>query len=81
MSISKLGDGRYRVWVYLGRDRSGRKRWHTQVIRGMRKDAERRERELKQELDRGTFPTYGAMTLGEFLAAWLSSVKNLPVPI
>jgi hypothetical protein len=34
MSVQKLGEGRYRIFVDLGRDADGRRRRHNEVIRG-----------------------------------------------
>lgn len=68
--------GPYRVFVDLGRDEGGRRQRHTEVVRGSRKDAERRERELRRSLDTGPFVDSESGTLADFLIRWLGSVES-----
>ncbi len=76
MSIQKLGPGRYRVWLFLGRDANGKQLRRSEVVKGTRADAEKRERELRRALDTGTFVDPKAGTVAEFIARWLASVKD-----
>jgi integrase len=76
MSIQKLGPGRYRVWLFLGRDANGKQLRRSEVVKGSRKDAERRERELRHAQDSGTFVDPKAGTVAEFMARWLESVRE-----
>jgi integrase len=76
MGIQKLSEGRYRIWIYLGRDADGRQLRQSEVVRGTRKEAERRERELRHALDTGTFVDPRAGTVAEFMVRWLASVEG-----
>lgn len=80
MGIGKLGPNRYRVFIDLGRDASGKRRQHTEVVRGTRKDAERRERELMTSRESGTFVEPHRMTVEEFMTKWLESVRTKVEP-
>jgi integrase len=75
MSIVKLGEGRYRIFVDLGRDASGRRRRHNEVIRGTKRDAERREREVRRSVDTGSYVEPNALTVADYLRKWLDSVQ------
>src|SRR5437899_13059025 len=48
VTVIRLAKGRYRVFVDLGRDADGRRRRHTEVIRGTKAEADQRERELRR---------------------------------
>ncbi len=76
MSIQKLGPGQYRVWLFLGRDANGKQLRRSEVVKGTKADAEKRERELRRALDTGTFVDPKAGTVAEFMARWLASVKD-----
>jgi integrase len=71
MGVQKLSEGRYRIWIFLGRDGTGRQRRYSEVCRGSRRDAERREREVRRSLDMGTFVDPRNGTVGEYLERWL----------
>ncbi len=76
MGIGKLGPNRYRVFINLGRGPDGKRLQHTEVVRGTRRDAERRERELLMSRESGTFVEPHRMTVAEFLLKWLQSVQT-----
>jgi integrase len=71
MSVQKLGEGRYRIWVFLGRDAGGRQKRYSEVFRGTKARAEQRERELRRMLDTNTFVDPRSGTVGEYLERWL----------
>lgn len=71
MGIGKLGPNRYRVFIDLGRGADGKRRQHTEVIRGTRKEAERRERELLSSREKGTYVEPHRMTVEEYMTKWL----------
>jgi integrase len=75
VSIQKLGDGRYRIWLYLGRDATGRKRRYTEVVRGTKKAAEQRERELRRAQDMGARVDPRSGTVADYLEQWLQVVQ------
>lgn len=73
MGVQRLGDGRFRIFVDLGRDAAGRRRRHTEVVRGTKKEAERREREVLRAHESGLYVEPSRMTVAEFLDRWLES--------
>lgn len=75
MSVQKLGDGRYRINLYLGRDASGKARRYTEVVRGTLKQAQRRERELRAKQDKGAFTDPRSGTVAEYLCWWLQVIQ------
>ena len=80
MGIGKLGPNRYRVFIDMGRGADGKRRQHTEVVRGTRKDAERRERELLSSRETGTFVEPHRMTVAEYMTKWLESVRQKVEP-
>jgi integrase len=80
MGIGKLGPNRYRVFIDLGRGADGKRRQHTEVVRGTRKEAERRERELLRTRETGTFVDPHRMTVAEYMTKWLESVQQKVEP-
>lgn len=80
MGIGKLGPNRYRVFIDLGRGADGKRRQHTEVVRGTRKEAERRERDLLRTRETGTFVEPHRMTVAEYMAKWLESVHQKVEP-
>lgn len=71
-SIVARGDS-WRIKVPLGKDSAtGKYTAFYETVRGTRKDADRRLRELLTELDKGIFVRPGKATLGEYLTAWLN---------
>ena len=72
MGVQKLSDGRYRIWIFLGRDAGGRQKRYSEVVRGTKRDAERREREIRRSLDTSTFVDPRSITVAEYLERWLA---------
>jgi integrase len=75
VSVQKLADGRYRIFIDAGRDGAGKRVRHTIVVKGTRKEAERKERELLRARDLGTYVDPRAGTVAEFMDRWLESAK------
>lgn len=70
--IQKLGDERWRLYVYAGRDPvTGRSRQVTKVVRGTRKDADRALAKLVLEVDAGGHDGE-ARAFGQVLDDWLA---------
>lgn len=70
----------WEIVVELPRDpATGRRRQHFETVRGLKKDAERRLRELVTSLERGGFVQPNRITLGEWLNRWHQSyvIPNL----
>jgi integrase len=71
-SIKWQSDNSYRVRASIGKDPiSGKYISHFETVKGNKKDAERRLRELLTEVDKGTFIEPGKITLGNYLSQWL----------
>lgn len=71
MSIRKRGKDTYEITIDLGTDPvTGKRKRYYETVKG-KKNAERRERELRRELDLGTFVVPTDITLAEFLEDWL----------
>ena len=61
------------VYLYLGIDPdSGRKRYKTEVVRGTKREAQKRLTELLGQLDTGTYVEPSKETVEGFLHQWLS---------
>ncbi len=66
-------NGSYRIAVSLGKDPVTKKyRQYFETVRGNKKDAQRRLRELLSSLDNGTFAKPGKQTVADFLEQWLA---------
>jgi site-specific recombinase XerD len=76
VGIGKLGPGRYRIFIELDRGPDGKRRQYTEVVRGTRKEAERRERELLRQRESGGFVEPHRMTVAEFMTRWLMSARH-----
>lgn len=76
MGLQKLRDGRYRVFVDLGRTADGKRQRHTEVIRGTRKEAERREREVLRQRETGTYVEPNTITVEAFMIRWLGATRD-----
>lgn len=62
----------------LGLGRNGKRKRLTVTVRGTKKDAERRERELLQQRDQGEIILPSKETLGRFLERWLTTIRVEP---
>lgn len=69
---SKIRKDSWTVQVYLGRDPiTGKKRYHSESVKGTKADAERRLTELHRELDTGSFVEPTHLTVGVYLEQWM----------
>lgn len=76
--IRPHGDGKWRLYVYVGTDSiTGKPRQTTKVVVGSRKDAEKALTKLLSEVDGGAHPGT-AVTFGHVVDAWLTH-KSLSV--
>lgn len=70
-------DGKRSSWAFVvdvGRDQHGRRRQRKRAGFRTKRDAERAEREVLVDLDRGSYVETSRVTVGEFLAGeWLAS--------
>lgn len=70
--IVKRGEN-WRVLVFLNRDASGKRRFHTKTIRGTKKNALQYAREIETALSTGDYTEPTKRSVAEFLADWLDS--------
>lgn len=75
--ITKRGDGKYLVRVFLGRV-DGRVKYHSKLIHGTKKKAEQYARDTETKRDLGTLnkPEPADPTFGKFLDGWLKDFKR-----
>ena len=70
--IEKRGKDTYACRAALGRDASGKYKFHWETVRGTKKDAEKHLSEMYGKLDKGTFIKPTKTTLSEYLERWLT---------
>ncbi len=74
--IVPRGKRTFLVRVYLGRDANGKRDYHSQTVRGSKKDAQAVLNKLLHDKDMGTLVEPARMSLDEYLDHWLeASVK------
>ncbi len=76
MGLGKLGPNRYRIFIDRGRGSDGKRRQDTEIFHGTRKQAEARERELMRARDTGAVLEPHRLTVADFMARWLDSVRD-----
>ena len=70
--LRQRSPGSWTIDLYVGIDpRTGKKRYHTETVRGPKANAQRRLNELVYQLDTGTFTRPSRETVAEFLRGWL----------
>jgi integrase len=75
--IVKRGERSFLVRVFLGRDSSGKRKYHNETIKGSKKDAERALTALLRKRDMGSMmiePT--RLNLQEYLEYWLEAAAR-----
>ena len=69
---SKVRKNSWTVQVYMGTDPdTGKKRYHSETVKGAKYQAQRRITELLRQVDTGTFVEPSTLTVGEYLRQWL----------
>ena len=69
---SKVRKDSWTVQVYMGVDaETGKKRYHSETVKGAKYQAQRRLTELLHQMDTGTFVEPSKLTVGEYLRQWL----------
>lgn len=75
-SITRQGKNSWRIRYELPRDpKTGKRRQGSETVRGTRKDAEKRLREILAEIDRGAFAPPAKMTVGEYAEDFLAKYE------
>lgn len=73
-SIKKQGKDSWRIRYELPRDpATGKRRQGSETVRGTKKDAERRLREILSEIDSGAHLEPSRMTTGEYMQQWFEA--------
>ncbi|MBT9282093.1 MAG: site-specific integrase [Hydrogenibacillus schlegelii] len=81
MAIRSRGPDTYEITIDLGIDPvTGKRKRYYETFRGKKREAERRERELRRQLDLGTFDVPAQVTVEEFLRDWLREKANAVKP-
>ncbi len=70
--IEKRGKDSYSCRVSLGRDVSGKYRFHWETVKGTKKDSEKHLSEMLSQQDKGTFIKPTKTTMTEYLERWLA---------
>jgi len=73
-------NGAWEIRYELPRGPDGKRRTRTATIRGSKRDAQRRLRELLGEIDRGVVVDTGKMTVGQWLQEWLAECAHTVSP-
>ena len=69
---SKVRKDSWTVQVYIGVDlKTGKKRYHSEAVKGTKAQAQRRMTELLREIDTGNFVERSGLTVGQYLERWL----------
>ncbi len=75
--IISRGERTFLVRVYMGRDESGKRKYHNKTIHGNKKDAQAYLNQVLRDKDLNLFAEPSKKTLNEYLDQWLeSTVKS-----
>jgi len=74
--IIPRGQRNWLVRVFLGRNASGKRRYHNKSIRGTRKDAQRYLNGILRDTDLGIFVEPSAISVNEYLDRWLATAAE-----
>ena len=66
--------GSWGLEVFLGRDDNGKRRRHTETVRGKKSDAQRRLREILANLDHGIAPPRQRYKLAQWMELWMNDM-------
>ena len=72
--IIRRGEGRYLVRAPIGRDATGKRRYHNKTIHGTKRTAQEYLARILREMDLGEFVEYSHESLSDYLRRWLSDV-------
>jgi len=70
--IEKRSKDSYSCRVALGKDANGKYKFHSETVRGTKKDAEKHLSEMYSQQDKGTFIKPTKTTLSAYLERWLT---------
>jgi integrase len=78
--IRQRGPGSWELRFELPRAVTGERRVRTETVRGSKRDAQRRLRELLTAVDRGVAADAGRLTTGAWLEQWLAECRHTIAP-
>jgi integrase len=78
--IRQRSPGSWELRYELPRGADGKRRTRTETVRGAKRDAQRRLRELMASVDRGVAVDPGKMTTGQWLERWLAECRYTVAP-
>ena len=73
--ILKRGNS-WRVFVFIGRDEKGKRRYDTQTVKGTKKDAQKKLTEMLRDADLGLLGDARKQTLNEYFDEWLETIAK-----
>lgn len=76
-SIEPRGEGSWRITVEVGPAENGKRTRHRETVKGNKRDAERRLREILSAAETGVYVAPSRKTTGQFLEEWVSSYAVL----
>ena len=79
-SIQERPDGTWRIFVSGGTDAMGRRVRVSEIVRGTRRDANRRLHEIAQAIRSGAYVPGHAQTMREFIHSWWPSKRSSIAP-
>ena len=74
--IEKVGKNRYKLWLEVGMDASGKRKRHTPFFHGNMRQAQAEMIRMERELQTGTFVDQTRITVREYLRHWLKNAKK-----
>lgn len=74
--IRRRSPNTYTISVLLGRDKTGKRKFHNETFHGNLTQARRRGAELETELKKRCGPKGADMTVGELMDRWLEEIKE-----
>ena len=76
-NITKRGENRWQVKVFLGRDPgTGKQKFHNKTINGTKKDAQAYLNKVLYERDQGVWVEPSTMMVGDYLDRWVAEVDT-----
>ncbi len=69
--------GPWRITVSLGKGQDGKYRSHRETVKGSKSDAQRRLREILQQIDSGLYVPPTKLTVGQYLQRWAATYAAL----
>lgn len=73
--IVKRGNS-WRIFVFIGRDEKGKRRYNTQTFKGTKKDAQKKLTEMLRDADLGLLGDARKQTLNEYFDEWLETIAK-----